>query len=54
MAACGPTLPWWRGRVGVNASYSYGFANAQAGLVDGPVREAHTRTLHWGVAYRLR
>ncbi len=44
----------WRGRVGVNASYSYGFTNAQAGLVGGPVREAHTRTLRWGVAYRLR
>lgn len=44
----------WRGRVGVSASYSYGFANAQAGLVGGPVREAHIRTLRWGLAYRLR
>ncbi|AWM33379.1 hypothetical protein DDQ68_11650 [Hymenobacter nivis] len=44
----------WRGRVGVNASYSYGSANAQAGLVGGPVREAYVRTLRWGVAYRLR
>lgn len=44
----------WRGRVGVNASYSYGFANAQVGLVGGPMREAYVRTLRWGVAYRLR
>lgn len=44
----------WRGRVGVNASYSHGFGNAQAGLVGGPGREAYTRTLRWGLAYRLR
>ncbi|OGX89364.1 hypothetical protein [Hymenobacter coccineus] len=44
----------WCGRVGVNASYSHGFANAQAGLIGGPVREAYTRTLRWGLAYRLR
>lgn len=44
----------WHGRVGLNASYSYGFANAEAGLVGGSVREAHTRTLRLGVAYRLQ
>ncbi|MFD1469270.1 hypothetical protein ACFQ48_13640 [Hymenobacter caeli] len=44
----------WRGRAGLNASYSYGFANAEAGLVGGPVREAHARTLRLGLAYRLR
>lgn len=44
----------WRGRLGVNASYSHGFGNAQAGLVGGPARGAYARTLRWGLAYRLR
>ena len=44
----------WRGRVGLNASYSHGFANALSGLKGGLVREAYARTLRLGAAYRLR
>ncbi len=47
-------LTAWHQRVGVNASYSVGFANYLAGLIGGPVLEAYSRTLRLGLAYRLR
>ncbi|WP_223651748.1 hypothetical protein [Hymenobacter psoromatis] len=46
-------LTAWRGRTGLNASYSLGFMNYQGSLV-GSSAEVYARVLRLGLAYRLR
>jgi hypothetical protein len=46
-------LTAWRGRAGLNASYSTGLISAQSGLVGGPVRQSFGQVVRFGIAYRL-
>ncbi|RZK52743.1 MAG: hypothetical protein EOO59_13275 [Hymenobacter sp.] len=44
----------WRDRVGLTASYSYGFANYQPGTTTVPSPDASVRLARVGLAYRFR
>lgn len=45
-------LTVWRGRAGLNASYSLGFLNYEGGFIGGR-SEVYARSLRLGLAYRL-
>lgn len=47
-------LTVWRSRVGLTASYSYGFANYQPGTTALANSDASVRLVRVGLAYRLK